>query len=519
MKSDIDPARARELFRNAPAMQEVATDLAEAADWPTPEPLPAVLYPVPKMIPEMLPAGLRPWISDISERMSCPIEFPAVASMGALSSAIGRRVRIQPKRADDWTVVPNLWGAVVGPPSVLKSPANGEALQPLRVLEDEAANANEEAARDFEYQKVVKKVRREETERNIRMAIKAGEPIPERAASDDEETKPSERRFIVNDSTVEKLGVILNENPHGVLLFRDELTGWLRTLDRDGHEGDRGFYLEAWVGSEPYTYDRIGRGTIRIKSTCVSVFGSIQPGPLGQYLRDAVRGGAGDDGFIPRFQLLVFPDVATFTNVDRKPDAAARVRAERLFRSLAVDRDEPVILRFHAPHAQAFFDRWREDLEARIRRDDEHPAVVAHLAKYRSLMPSLALIFHLANAGEISESPVTLEAAELAAVWCDFLEAHARRVYSSVVHANRHAAHLLAGKLKKDDRNGLPDPFTARDIYRKSWSGLTDKEEVWGALDLLEECGWVRCERIESTDVGGKPTRVYHVNPRIRATT
>ena len=45
----------------------------------------------------------------------------------------------------------------------------------------------------------------------------------------------------MNDTTVEKLGVILAENPNGVLLFLDELISLLRTMDREGHEGDRGF--------------------------------------------------------------------------------------------------------------------------------------------------------------------------------------------------------------------------------------------------------------------------------------
>src|SRR4029453_7681695 len=81
-------------------------------------------------------------------------------------------------------------------------------------------------------------------------------------------TAPVQTRYIVNDPTVEKLGELLNENPNGLLLFRDELTGWLRMLDRDGHESDRSFYLEAWNGTNSYTYDRIGRGTLPIKAAC-----------------------------------------------------------------------------------------------------------------------------------------------------------------------------------------------------------------------------------------------------------
>jgi len=49
-----------------------------------------------------------------------------------------------------------------------------------------------------------------------------------------------------------------------MLVLRDELSGWLRALDKPGREGDREFYLEAWNGTGSYTVDRIGRGTIHI---------------------------------------------------------------------------------------------------------------------------------------------------------------------------------------------------------------------------------------------------------------
>ena len=50
------------------------------------------------------------------------------------------------------------------------------------------------------------------------------------------------------DATTEKLHEILNENPAGVFVVRDELTGWLGELDKPGREGERAFYLQAWNG-------------------------------------------------------------------------------------------------------------------------------------------------------------------------------------------------------------------------------------------------------------------------------
>ena len=75
-------------------------------------------------------------------------------------------------------------------------------------------------------------------------------------------TPPVAKRYLVNDTTVEKLGELLNHHPNGLLLFRDELSGWLHTMDRPGHENYRAFYCEAWNGTSGYTYDRIGRGTL-----------------------------------------------------------------------------------------------------------------------------------------------------------------------------------------------------------------------------------------------------------------
>ncbi len=59
-------------------------------------------------------------------------------------------------------------------------------------------------------------------------------------------------------------------------MFRDELSGWLHTLDRPGHENDRAVSCEAWTGTSGYTYDRIARGTLHSRAACLSVLGGLQ---------------------------------------------------------------------------------------------------------------------------------------------------------------------------------------------------------------------------------------------------
>jgi hypothetical protein len=331
---------------------------------------------------------------------------------------------------------------------------------------------------------------------------------------------------MVNDATVEKLGELLNENQRGLLHYRDELAGWLATLDRDGHENDRAFFLESWTGTNRYTYDRIGRGTLHIEAACVSMLGGIQPGPLAQYLRAAVRGGVGDDGLMQRFQIVVYPDApTTWRNIDRWPDGPARERAHEVFRRLdaitpeglgATVEDGLPILHFE-PEAQELVDAWREGLMTRIRVGGEHPAIENHLAKFPSLLPSLALLCHLADASTMPPGAVGAASARRAAALCDLFEGHARRVYHVATAAEIAGARTVLARIKA---GALPSPFVSRDVYRKQWAAVTSPDEAEAALGVLEDHGWIRGVEIPPNPAGGhpRPRTEYHLHPSLVAT-
>lgn len=217
---------------------------------------------------------------------------------------------------------------------------------------------------------------------------------------------------------------------------------------------------------------------------------------------------------------MVYPDVTRgWRNVDRWPDAAAKQHAWEVFQRLdaldpaavgaeAADGDDCVpFLRF-APRAQGLFDDWHAELEGKIRSGDEHPALESHLAKYRSLVPSLALLFHLANG---DQGPVGELATRKAIGWAAYLESHARRIYSMVINSASVAAQSLARRITK---GALKDGFTLRDVYRKHWTGLSQKQDVEPAVDLLLSFRWLR-EEVQQT--GGKPRICYRINPALFA--
>ena len=147
--------------------------------------------------------------------------------------------------------------------------------------------------------------------------------------------------------------------------------------------------------------------------------------------------------------------------------------------------------------------------------DSLPPVLVSHLAKYRGLMPTLAGLFELADlvaAGDrLSDLvPISLEHAKQAAAYCEYLESHAKRVYSCNVSPERSAAITLLAQLKK---SSLPEPFTTRDVYLKGWSGLDSPEQARKALGVLESCGWVARVSQEQSSHGGRPTEAWNINP------
>lgn len=504
-------------------MPEAKSNLQIAAPWLDPEPLPDALPSVPPFDLELLPEAFRGWVSDIAHRMQCPPDFTAVGALVALSSLIGARAVVAPKARDDWQVVPNLWGVIVGRPGVMKSPALSEVMKPLRRLELAERDRWQTAHDAWE---IDCKVAELATEANKSEAKKFASKDAARARAlltpVGTLTEPTARRYVVNDSTVEKLADLLTVNEWGLLVYRDEIHGLLCSMDRPGQEGARGFYLTGYDGNQGHAVDRIGRGESYVPRVCLAMLGGIQPGKLQSYVREAVAGGAGDDGLLQRFGLTVWPDVSReFVYVDNWPDTPARHAAWSVFERLndlqPASDGESQVWKF-SPEAQALFVEWLEPFETEIRGDELHPALVSHLSKYRKLIPALALIFALVDT---PDSDRVIQERELirALAWGDYLRGHAERVYAAAVIPETAGAKQLLDKIKAgklcDSDGVIMESFTPRLVAVKHWAGLGTTELVRKAADLLADYGWLSRELIPTGAAGGRPTERYLIHPKL----
>ena len=268
--------------------------------------------------------------------------------------------------------------------------------------------------------------------------------------------------------------------------------------------------MECWNGDGRFTCDRVGRGTLDIEACCLSLIGTIQPGPLQSYLFSAAAGGQGDDGLLQRFQLAVWPDVSRdWVNVDAWPNKEARDRAYKIVEQLAnldpweVDaqhdeHDGVPFLRFDAK-AQGAFDEWRADIEPTVRAGTLPPALESVLAKHRSLIPSIALLIHLVDGGR---GPVPVAALDKAVGWGRYLFGHARRIYSTTEAGDEGNQEALLRSIRR-----LGGKVTARDLRHHGFSG--DAEAAQEALEGLVRAGAGAWENAPPGPRGGRPTCVF----------
>lgn len=479
-----------------------------------PLPLPSELLPVDPFPMKALPEAFRPWVTDVSERMNCPPDFVAVPMIVAAASLVARHVGIRPQAFTDWTERGNLWALIVGRPGIMKSPAMAQALAPLERLESRAAEVYRRALDDYSHGGALRKLRAEASLKKARAELRkdAGANVDELLRSEAEDEEPVRSRYVVADATYEKLGEILVANPGGVLSVRDEMRGLFLHLAREDSATARSFYLQAWSGGS-YAFDRIGRGTLTVADARLSMIGGIQPGPLSELMLQARRGAA-DDGMIERF-LIAWPDApGTWRDVDRWPNNESKRRAWETFERLDILTPASLnaqmdtagdgtpsglpFLRFSDESREAFGE-WRTELEAKLR-GAEAEGLEGALSKFRHHVPALALTMHIVDGGK---GPVTRAPTMRALALAEYFESHARRLHASGRRVTLRAARAVLDKLKGAE---LPVPFTARDVYRNQWSGLSDRATVVDALDLLVAHGWLREANIET---GGRPTTVY----------
>ena len=375
----IEAARVAEAVAIDPAAEPAEIEAAAAAVAEASASVPADRLAWEPFPVSLLPEPVGAFVREAAEALSTDpvlVAFPLLASVAA---TIGNRRRIE--LWPGWREPPILWLAAVADSGSMKSPAADKGLAFIRQRQDAAFKAFRVAVADYEREK------REHDRASRRRDAEQTEP-PER---------PVAERMLVDDVTIEGLGPILEQNPGGVLVARDELAGW---FDFDRYSGGRGGGDAArWLscsGAAPLTVDRKLSGTLYIPAAAVSIVGTIQP----RVLARAVGSRHVDNGLLQRFILASPPrrmkeipsgDVG-FATVD-----AMRSMFETLAAIRSADDGSPRVIDLEPEAADVWRAFYREHATEQF---NASGPVGSMLAKGEGWAARLALVFHMiAQAG------------------------------------------------------------------------------------------------------------------------
>ena len=455
------------------------------------------IQPLIHFTEEMIPKPIRRWTLDNCLQTEGPLNYGAVSAIIVCANVIGMRCQVKPKRHSDWKLTPNLWGMVIGESSQRKSPVVDQFFNPIKKLEMEAAKIHKDKILQFESADIERKIAEKTKKKALEEAYKIGDDsmiADSKSMYVPQLEKPEMERFIVNDATSEKAGELMSVNERTILQYRDELSAFFADMSKKGREGDRGFYLEAFKGDSPYTYDRIGRGTIHIDKLSIGVFGTIQSSVLANIIP---KNGDSGDGLVQRLQLAVFSDDINKPYYDEPIDTDSREEAYELIKNLAcesyeqmpgaqMDYDGIPYFTFD-DDAQAMFVQWYGELKAKEYNEPDNN-MQAHIGKYYGLLPSLALVFFLIDkvAGVTNAKAIEPSQLDMAIEWCTVLETHARKIYALVeTQPKQKSLKQKIIKYVKDNQDKLPMSFgkisqgvrgsTADDVYQ-SLQNLADIE-------------------------------------------
>lgn len=437
----------------------------------------------------VLPDAVAAYAGDQAELIGVDPAVIGIAALGALAGCIDDRIKIQPKRYDPtWTESARIWVAPIGDPSAKKSPGIAKALAPVNAIaarKRKAYNAaHEQWQQDCE---------------TTRQADKKA-PLP---------TAPAQDRMTVGDVTVEKLGEILSQMPpRGIIVHRDELNGWLSSMDayKSGGGGkDRSAWLEAYNGGSQ-EIDRIGRGSTWVENWSATIIGGIQPSVIQAYAN-----ASNHDGMLQRF-VLVFAQPAS-RGVDRRPDMQAKAAYSALIEALselpAPAGDDAVVRLSDSAHEVR--ERFNEKLHKAIH-SVPNKFLSAALAKWEGLFARMLLVYHCAEcvtAGKVpTDTQVSQESAERVEVllWRVLLP-HSIKFYSGLDSAEdtarKIAALILARSWERFTVKRDLDRYMRETRSMKPW-------ELEQTLDRLEAYNWIRPEPGKVNEKG-KPS-AYLVN-------
>ena len=326
---------------------------------------------------DIFPKEIQYYILECHKKLDSNIDYMGCALLWLISVAVGNSFEIEVKRG--WNENGVVWVAVVGRAGIGKTPSINNVIFPLNKLNFKEIKRYYEQLESYNFYMELSKKEKEEHS---------------------EPTKPKKTQFIANDITLEALIDLHQESDNSVGVFKDELAGWFKDMNKYRQGSDLEFWLSCWSGKS-VSLNRMTRKGSFIEKPYIPVLGGIQPSIFNQFATDDNK----DNGFLDRM-LLSFPDAKVeqynenelhYSDIQWYSDCITKFY--QTMRSSVLKRDNEGKIETHlAKFNSEAKDEWKRifnKITQSQNNDEENEYLKSMFPKQKSYIPRFALLIHI----------------------------------------------------------------------------------------------------------------------------
>jgi len=240
---------------------------------------------------DIFPLPLQAYMNECSKTLDASIDYMGCSMLWLSSVIIGNSIQVEVKAG--WLENVTLWMAIVGKAGLGKTPSINNIIFPL-------LKANSKEIKDY--------IKKSEKFNEYNELSKDEKKQHEKVG------KPSKTQFIANDITLEALVDLHQESKNAVGVFKDELAGWLKDMNKYRAGSDLEFWLSTWSGKS-VSLNRMSRAGSFVENPLIPVLGGIQPSIFNTFYTDENK----ENGFMDRM-LLSYPDLVIESYNDKEID-------------------------------------------------------------------------------------------------------------------------------------------------------------------------------------------------------
>lgn len=354
---------------------------------------------------------------------------------------------------------PLFYSVIVDKPGRGKTPIVREVLRPIVKIEQKYREQHAEALRQH---------------RESNQDGKATAPLPQG------------KEMILNDFTLESVYRVLQASPRGVLVFRDEVAGWLNSMNAYKTKGgDEQFWLENYNSGLVKINRQKSERALFVYNSFVSVIGTTQPAILTKFS----EGDKAYNGFLARILFSYPEDTEKVCYNLRKPDSAFREKWETIIRRIydlplqvqtAKDdlddaRIDPVLIPLSSK-AETLYREYYDNIARQVNESDDE-IEQAVLTKFDSHVLRLALVLQFLHWAELEAGDMPIELEELAAM----------EIKETSMHGAIRLANYFRGSVLKVVGRLASPVEQLQENYRIWYEALPEEFDRTVALELAKE--------------------------------